>query len=190
MYSSKIETLIIRTLLTVICPVSDCPVNCTWEPDVWSDCIADCDGVSATRAGNRKRTFKKGIVEVNQGICTQQPTEQIATCTKTNCPVNCVVNWNNWNNWSSCNVTCNDDLFNFNSSKGNISRTRYYNSIKTPVANGGIVCPIQPLTETSICFCAIDSRYAGRINSYFYRKDKKMFGVGENSYMQFYYTIL
>jgi hypothetical protein len=132
----------------VSCPISpqiekcirtDCPVNCIGEWSTWSDCDAFCDGINviSSRTGSRERTYKVTTPAINGGISC--PLSQIdSTCIKTDCPVNCV---GEWNIWSDCDATC--DGINA-SVTGTTTRTF---TVITPKSNNGTSCPISPETE-------------------------------------------
>jgi hypothetical protein len=125
---------------TVTCIKIDCPVNCIGNWDRWTDCDATCDGINASRIGTRKRTYTVTTPASNRGVsCPISP--ETETCTKTNCPINCIVNWDRW---SACNATCDG----INASVPG-TKTRTYTVI-TYASNDGIRCPISPETETCI----------------------------------------
>ena len=126
------------SLETETCTKTDCSVNCIGEWNKWSGCDAICDGINASRTGTRKRTYSVTTPSSNGGVsCPILP--ETETCTKTDCSVNCI---GNWNKWSDCDVIC--DGINASVS-GKTTRTY---SVTTPSSNGGISCPISPETET------------------------------------------
>ena len=110
-------------------------VDCSGYLTEWSDCDAICDGINAIsyKPGKRKRTYIVTTPASNGGAsCPILP--ETETCTKTNCPVNCI---GEWNKWSDCDATC-DGI--------NVSvigtRLRTYRVI-TPASNEGS-CPVSP----------------------------------------------
>jgi hypothetical protein len=124
------------------CTKTDCQVNCIGKWNDWSACDATCDGINAisSRTGIRKRTYSVTTPASNGGVsCPISP--ETETCTKTDCPINCI---GKWNDWSDCDATC--DGINAISSRTGIRKRTY--SVTTPASNGGISCPISPETET------------------------------------------
>ena len=123
---------------TETCAKTDCPVNCIGQWNDWSACDATCDGTKASATGTIKRTYTVTTHASNGGIsCPISP--EIETCTKTDCPVNCIVKWNDW---SACDATCDGTKA---SATGTIKRTY---TVTTHASNGGASCPISPETET------------------------------------------
>jgi hypothetical protein len=120
------------------CTKTDCPVNCIGDWNEWSACAATCDGINAISTGTRTRTYAVTTPASNGGSCPTPQTDP--TCTKTDCPVNCI---GDWNEWSACVATC--DGINV-TSFGTGTRTRTY-AVTTPASNGGS-CPIPPPPQT------------------------------------------
>ena len=117
------------------CTKTDCPVNCVGNWGNWTACNATCNGINSSKIGSRTRTYTITRPAANGGTSCPKANNYIETdntCTKTDCPVNCV---GSWGNWTACNTTCDGT----NSSKIG-SRTRKY-TITRPAANGGTSCP-------------------------------------------------
>jgi hypothetical protein len=133
------------------CQKTDCPVDCVGDWGTWSACdyVATCDGINATapRTGTRTRTYKVTRPVSNGGrTCpiADNTTETDNTCSKTDCPVDCVGNWGEWN---ACAATC--DGINATAPRTG-TRTRTYR-VTRPVSNRGRTCPIADnTTETDI----------------------------------------
>ena len=111
----------------------------------WGDwyCAATCDGINAisSRTGTRKRTYAVTTPASNGGAsCPVYAPQTDSTCTKTDCPVNCI---GDWNEWSACAATC-DGINAISSRTG--TRTRTYR-VTTPASYGGTSCPV-PQTDT------------------------------------------
>ena len=132
---------------TETCAKTDCPVNCIGLWNDWSACDATCDGSKASATGTRKRTYTITTPASNGGAsCPISP--ETETCTKTDCPVNCIVKWNDW---TTCNATCDGSKA---SVTGTITRTY---TVTTPISNGGASCPISPETKTcTITDCPVN----------------------------------
>jgi hypothetical protein len=131
------------------CSKTDCSVDCSGNWDTWTACTATCDGINtiAPRAGTRTRTYRVTRPVSNGGrTCptTDNITETDNTCSKIDCLVNCV---GNWDTWTACTATCDG---NYATAPRTGTRTRTYR-ITRPVSNGGRTCPIADnITETDI----------------------------------------
>jgi hypothetical protein len=120
---------------TATCIKIDCPVNCMGNWDRWTDCDATCDGINASVSGRTTRTFTVITPDSNRGVsCPISP--ETETCTKTNCPINCI---GTWDRWSDCDSTC-DGINTISPIPGTRSRTF---RVTTVASNGGS-CPILP----------------------------------------------
>jgi hypothetical protein len=107
-------------------------VNCIGNWNDWSACDATCNGISAisSTTGTRTRTYKVTRPASNGGASCPIPQTDSA-CIKTDCPVNCIGDWNDWN---ACNATC-DGIY----ASRTGTRTRTYRVTKS-ASNGGS-CP-------------------------------------------------
>jgi hypothetical protein len=127
---------------TETCTKTDCPVNCIGIWNQWSACDGTCNGINALVTGKRERTYTVITPASNNGNCPISL--ETETCTKTDCPVNCIVKWNDW---TACDGTC-DGINAISSIPGTRSRTF---TVTTPNSNGGERCPISPEIDSK-CF--------------------------------------
>ena len=118
-------------------------MNCIVKWNDWTTCNATCDGSKASVTGTITRTYTVTTPISNGGAsCPISP--ETKTCTITDCPVNCIVKWNDW---TACDGTC-DGINAISSIPGTRSRTF---TVTTPNSNGGERCPISPEIDSK-CF--------------------------------------
>jgi hypothetical protein len=126
-----------------------CSVNCVGDWSAWSACAVTCDGINSSRTGTRTRTYIITTPASNGGaICptADNTTETDNTCSKTDCPVNCV---GDWGTWTACVATCDG---NYATAPRLGTRTRTYR-VTRPVSNGGAICLIADNTTETDSTC-------------------------------------
>jgi hypothetical protein len=102
----------------------DCPakVDCVGSFGGWSDCTAECEGGTQTRAYTVSRAAAHG-----GNSCPHSDGETEAeSCNTQSCPVDCA---GSWSEYGSCSATC-----------GGGTQTRAY-TVRRAAAHGGNSCP-------------------------------------------------
>jgi len=121
------------------CSKTDCSVNCVGDWGEWNACSATCNGINAISrigTGTRSRTYRVRTTEINGGaVCpiANNTPQTDSTCSKTDCPVHCV---GDWDTWTACAATCDGINARTRIGTGTRTRTRTYR-IRTTEINGG-----------------------------------------------------